>query len=59
MNGRPLVSSSGVFPAQAGVIPYSVINPPPTAGIPRASGGDPGSLDVFYKIVEYSPRKRG
>ena len=48
-----------VFPAQAGVILVRVRDFFFRVGIPRASGGDPGTVTVIYKGAEYSPRKRG
>ena len=49
----------GVFPAQAGVIPYYKDVKAPTMSIPRASGGDPEKPEWLTMDQMYSPRKRG
>ena len=48
-----------VFPAQAGVFRCIAFQVHLPAGIPRASGGVPGQMEMFMAGPEYSPRKRG
>ena len=48
-----------VFPAQAGVIPDMIKKAIRSGCIPRASGGDPMTMNKQSKEPVYSPRKRG
>ena len=48
-----------VFPAQAGVIPWTWECGGRSTSFPRASGGDPNQVCSSIKGLEFSPRKRG
>ena len=54
-----VLRSFKLFPAQAGVIPFSVANQGGVLPIPRASGGYPSPAMDKHNIESYSPRKRG
>ena len=50
---------AAVFPAQAGVFPMMAMRSVKATSIPRASGGVSGDGEKPYRVLEYSPRKRG
>ena len=49
----------GLFPAQAGVIPWGYLRKNEKITFPRASGGDPTSDVYELGLNSFSPRKRG
>ena len=48
-----------VFPARAGMIPYSPLLQKAGVSIPRESGDDPVTVDPESIVGKYSPRERG
>ena len=48
-----------VFPAHAGVIPAYAIIMLVEHGLPRACGGDPDRVKVYFLANASSPRMRG